>query len=325
MALFVRLSALKRKCMKTGFCRGGLAGAFLAATIIGIKAASPPPVLLTFRQASDRHAPISITAQLNKSYDTGDRDALLDVYYPSQLEEADRLPTVVWVHGGGFTAGSKDDIAGYLKVLAAQNFTVVGVNYSLAPARKYPTPVLQVNTALGYLSKNEAALHVDASKLFLAGDSAGAQIAAQLAIVISNSPYAKEMGVTPYINRRQLLGVILHSGVYDLHNSDSELVSSYIGSKDFTDNPRLDESSVIRNISADFPAMFISAGNADWLAPQARLLAETATKLGISVDSLLFPDDYTPPLPHEYQFNLETKAGQLALERTTKFITARSH
>ena len=80
-----------------------------------------------------------------------------------------------------------------------------------------------MNTALGYLSKNEAALHVDASKLFLAGDSAGAQIAAQLAIVISNSPYAKRMGVTPYINRRQLLGVILHCGVYDLHNLHSDL------------------------------------------------------------------------------------------------------
>ncbi len=232
------------------------------------------------------------------------------------------MPTIIWVHGGAFTAGSKDDIAGYLKVLAAKNFTVVGVKYSLAPARKYPTPVLQVNNALTYLNKNAADLHVDASKLFLAGDSAGAHIAAQLAIVISNAPYAKQMGVTPSIDRRQLLGAILFCGVYDLHNRKA--VVSYIGSNDFTNDPRFEESSVIRNISADFPAMFISAGNADYLAPQARLLVETATKLGISVDSLFFPDDYKPPLPHEYQFNLQTEAGQLALERTTKFITARS-
>lgn len=100
-----------------------------------------------------------ITARLNEHYDASDQDAWLDVFYPSELKDEVRLPTIVWVHGGGFTAGSKDGIASYLKV--------------------------------GYLSKNEAELHIDASKLFLAGDLAGAQIAAQLAIVVSNSPYAK--------------------------------------------------------------------------------------------------------------------------------------
>ena len=163
--------------MKTAsFCRSGLAGALLAATVIGIKAAPQSSILygqrnlLTSRQTSDRHAQVNIMAQLNKSYDTGDRDALLDVYFPSQVEEAARLPTVVWVHGGSFTGGSKDGVAPYLKALAARNFTVVGVNYALAPAKKYPTPVLQVNTALGFLIKNQAELHVDASKLLLAGE-----------------------------------------------------------------------------------------------------------------------------------------------------------
>ncbi len=323
-----RFNFLTKLVVKTSLLfAGGVASVLLVATAaVGFRVSpwlSDPRDRLRdlLVQASVRPG---ITARLNEHYDASDQDAWLDVFYPSELKDEVRLPTIVWVHGGGFTAGSKDGIASYLKVLAAKNFTVVGVNYSLAPARKYPTPVLQVNTALGYLSKNEAELHIDASKLFLAGDSAGAQIAAQLAIVVSNSPYAKQMGVTPSINRRQLLGVMLYSGGYDLHNRSSELVSSYIGPKDFTNDPRLKESSVIRNISADFPAMFITAGNADWLAPQARLLVETATKLGISVDSLLFPDDYKPPLPHEYQFNLQTEAGQLALERTTKFITARS-
>ena len=41
---------------------------------------------------------------------------------------------------------------------------------------------------------------------------AGAQIAAQLAIVISNSPYAKRVGLTPSIDQQQLRGVVLHCG-----------------------------------------------------------------------------------------------------------------
>jgi hypothetical protein len=65
--------------VKTVLCLGGLAGALLAATVTGIKAVPQSPVpygqhdLLTSRQASDRHAQLSVRAQLNKSYDTGVR------------------------------------------------------------------------------------------------------------------------------------------------------------------------------------------------------------------------------------------------------------
>src|SRR5271157_5223497 len=111
----------------------------------------------------------AVALRLNERYDTNDPDAVLDVYYPSEVENTERtLPTVVWVHGGSFISGSKDQIANYLRALAAKNYTVVGVNYSLAPAKIYPTPILQVNAALAFLSKNGAGLHVDASKFFLA-------------------------------------------------------------------------------------------------------------------------------------------------------------
>jgi len=53
--------------------------------------------------------------------------------------------------------------------------------------------------------------------------------------------------------------------------------------------------------------------NADPLAPQSRMLAEVVTQHGVPVDTLFFPDDYAPPLAHEYQFDLDTEAGQTAL------------
>ena len=300
---------------------------------------SPWPSVLRYRQfidhswfalqrALERHVLPGVAARLDERYDTNDPDAVLDVYYPSEVVNTDRtLPTIVWLHGGAFRTGSKDQIANYLEILAAKNYTVVGVNYSLAPGKIYPTPILQVNAALAFIGKNAAGLHVDASKLFLAGDSAGAQIAAQLAVVISNSPYAKRMGVTPSIDRRQLKGVILHCGLYDLRGGGeirASIARSYLGNADFMNDPRLEEFSVVRNITADFPPMFISVGNADRLESQSQLLADTATKLGISVDGLFFPNGYTPPLPHEYEFNLNSEAGQLALERTVRFLAGRS-
>jgi hypothetical protein len=44
------------------------------------------------------------------------------------------------------------------------------------------------------------------------------------------------------------------------------------------------------------------------------------TGKGVAVDTLFFPADHSPPLPHEYQFNLEEAAGREALERLTAFL-----
>ena len=71
--------------------------------------------------------------------------------------------------------------------------------------------------------------------------------------------------------------------------------------------------------------MFISAGNADWLAPSRDCLPKLRRNLVYRSTASFFRMIYAPLLPHEYQFNLKTEAGQLALERTAKFITARSH
>ena len=40
------------------------------------------------------------------------------------------------------------------------------------------------------------------------------------------------------------------------------------------------------------------------------------------VERLFFADDHKPPLPHEYQFNLDVAAGRTALERSVAFLTA---
>lgn len=323
-----------------------LAWSIAAVVIVGTAAylalqVSPWPAALFFRTLMDRsgiataealeaHVPAGVTALLDERYDPADADAVLDVFYPTAVYGTDqKLATVVWVHGGGFLSGSKEQVANYLKILSGAGFATIGVGYSLAPGSTYPTPIKQVNAALAYIQANAARFHVDPSKFFLAGDSAGAQIAAQLANVISTPSYAWETRILPSILRSQLRGVLLHCGVYDPGQFKYEGLSgfflrtviwSYFGTRDISTNPRRDEFSVVRNFSAAFPPMFISVGNSDPLAPQSRKLAEVAAGHGVSVDSLFFPDDHTPPLRHEYQFNLDTAAGKTALTRSVTFL-----
>ncbi|MFZ5877012.1 MAG: alpha/beta hydrolase [Nitrospirota bacterium] len=281
-------------------------------------------------QALERYVPAGVTAQLDERYDPADRDAYLDVFHPAQAEQTNQaLPTIVWVHGGGWFSGSKELVSNYLKILAAKGYPTVGVGYTLAPEGNYPTPVRQVNAALAYLGQNAQRLRVDPSRLILAGDSAGAQIAAQLANVISVPSYARAVGVVPAVERSQLRGAILYCGAYELGLVDFNggfghflrtAMWSYSGSKGFLSLPRLDPFSVLRYVTADFPPVFISAGNADPLLKHSRAFAAAAASQGVTVDTLFFPDNYAPGLPHEYQFNLDTDAGRLALDRSVEFL-----
>src|SRR5579863_3159771 len=257
-------------------------------------------------------------------------DALLDAYFPSEADKAGKLlPTIVWIHGGAFVAGSKSALGPYLKILSARGYAVMGVDYSLAPSAIYPTPVFEANEALSYLINNATRLHIDANKLFLAGDSAGSQIAAQLAAVIADPTYAAALRVAPAIDRAALKGVVLFCGVYDLSSLNRSgdfknflrtVMWAYFGRRDGADDPRFDEFSVNKHMTAQFPPTFVSVGNADPLAPQSVMIADAIRARGVAVDELFFPGDHDPPLPHEFQFNLDREAGREALERLSAFL-----
>jgi acetyl esterase len=278
-----------------------------------------------------RYVPADVSSIINERYDEKDNDAYLDVYFPSEAAIAGRtLPTIVWVHGGAWVSCNKETHSNYYKILAGKGFTVVAVDYSLAPYRTYPTPVRQVNAALSYLKKNAKRLHIDLSRFFLAGDSAGSHIVAQIANIICAPSYASSVGVAPSMTKSEISGVILYCGTFDLKRFDQKeplrgffktLLWIYSGTRNFKNKPGFMNASVINYITPDFPPTFISVGNGDPLRKQSTRFAAKAASLGVFVDSLFFPDTFAPPLVHEYQFHLETEAGRLALNRCLAFLS----
>ncbi|MEN9919125.1 MAG: hypothetical protein RL662_1561 [Bacteroidota bacterium] len=285
-------------------------------------------------EALGKYVPDSISCIQNQLYsgNTGVGN-YMDIYFPSKvIDYKTALPTIVWVHGGAWVAGDKGEVANYCKLLASKGYTVVAINYSLAPEKNYPAPLSDLNDAFRYIIQHAQRLHIDIHQLFLAGDSAGSHIAVQFANMVNVPSYAQAVGIMPVIVSLQLKGLILYCGPYDTKRVNLEgdfgkfiktVLWAYSGTEDFINNEYFATTSVVDYITDQFPPSFISVGNNDPLASQSKTLAQKLIVNKVVVDTLFFDDDYQPKLEHEYQFKLETDAAKQALERSIKFINER--
>jgi acetyl esterase len=281
--------------------------------------------------ALDEHAPATVLGLIDERYGA-DPDMFLDVFRPAATTAP--LPLVVWVHGGGFVGGSKEELAGYFKLLASNGFAVAALRYSLAPGHRYPTPLRQLMQALQYLQANAGRLVIDPDRIALAGDSAGAHIAAQAGALVTTPGYADAVGITATVSSAQLRGLVLACGPYDLqlgrHPSSPAghlfmqiALQSYSGKRRFLDDPAFAAWSITDNVSPAFPPALITVGNADPLRPHSELLARKLRTQGAEIETLFFPASHQPPLDHEYQFDLDTDAGKLFLDRMLTFLRQR--
>lgn len=270
--------------------------------------------------------PAHINSKLDISYDDNDSDALLDVYYPADVSN-DQLPVIVWTHGGGLISGKKSDLANYCKILASKGYTVVSIDYTIAPEAKYPTPIRQLNKALKFISANPGKFKADVSKIILAGDSGGSMIAASAAAVITNKSYSEVTKVKPGIDARQLKGLLLYCGIYDVNDLNMEgdfgkflktVMWAYFGKKDITNNAYAKTAAVIDYVNSNFPPVFISAGNKDPLLEQSLQFSNALKSNNVCVDTLFFTDEQLN-LGHEYQFTMDAY-GELALEKSLLFL-----
>ena len=106
------------------------------------------------------------------------------LYAPSH----DRLPVLLYFHGGGFTIGSvasHDVLCRQLSHLAG--CAVVSVDYRLAPEHRFPTAAHDAWDALQWLADHAAGKGLDATRMAVGGDSAGGTLAAMCAVLAQDA------------------------------------------------------------------------------------------------------------------------------------------
>lgn len=214
----------------------------------------------------------------------------LDVYYPKNLNK--KAPILMWIHGGGYIANSKETVKNYMMTLANKGFVVFNIDYALAPKYKYPSQIVQCNEALKYVFENAENFNGDRENIFIGGDSAGAQMASQLAAIISNEELSKKMNLKLSITNKFLRGVILFCGLYNMDSLRATKfpgIKTYMealtGESNFENYERIDELATIKYITPNYPSTFITVGDIDPFVDQGKELASSLRALGVKVVS----------------------------------------
>jgi len=104
------------------------------------------------------------------------------IYEPASIF-SDRLPALLWMHGGGYVLGSLDGEDAMCELFVQKACCiVVSVDYRLAPEYPYPAGIEDCYAALCWLSDNADSLHIDPSRIGIGGPSAGGGLTAALAL-----------------------------------------------------------------------------------------------------------------------------------------------
>jgi len=161
----------------------------LLAPVLGQLSAGPPTDIAEFRAAelaTARRIEGTLTSRVPPSVRV--RDAVIPgepsipirIYTP----HGDRVRAgLLFAHGGGWASGSIEAADGHCGDLAAgADVVVVSVDYRLIPEHPFPAGLDDVTAALGWLAAHAGELGVDAGRLAIGGESAGANLAAAAAI-----------------------------------------------------------------------------------------------------------------------------------------------
>ena len=213
--------------------------------------------------------------------------------------------------------------------LAAEGVAVACMNYRRAPEAKYPVPVIQTGEAYLWLRDNASTYAIDHERFIIAGDSAGAHIAAQFAALQSNAAYAEEMNFSQTVPLDTFKALLLFCGPFDaakISESSNPVMNFFMGRAAwaYTGDKKWiahlsGQMTISNHITEDFPPAFITDGNSMSFEEHGRQLADALERKNIRAETYFIPFE-TEKTAHEYQFVMNTSAGRESFRRALDFI-----
>ncbi len=298
-----------------------------------------PDSLMKILQSGAANYPTSVTATVEKRDGiTHYYDVTYDSSYPNNTYTVHVIPdskgVFFYVHGGGLVLGDKENEAQnvYLNSMMDAGYSTVTVDYVLAPQNPFPQSVCEVNDALAHFIRHAGDYGLTTDRIIVGGDSAGGMLSGLLAVINTNSDYAKELGVTPAVEDTDvaLKGYISISGLVDVPRFSNSglfiidwifdtMARSAFQKADYAYSDAAHLGSVLEHVTADFPPTYASDGNLGSFSEQNKDLIAKLQELGVAVDSN-FPEKDVATLLHIWDLNTNSELGAANFAKTAAFM-----
>ncbi len=248
-------------------------------------------------------------AERNIAYGAGERQKL-DVYPAGPRTGA--APVVVFIYGGGWNNGRRQDYSFAGRALAAQGYLTIVPDYRLVPEEHFPAFLDDCASAVAWAQANAARLGGDPKRIFLIGHSAGAYNAAMVAL---DTRYLRAAGGDP----ATIGGVIGLAGPYDFLPFDPGAAQNAFGQA-----PDPAQTQPINFVRADAPPMLLLHGAEDKVVRirNTTSLGEKLNAIGAKAEVKIYPGADHPDLVLALSKPLRKRAPVLADIRS--FIQAQT-
>ncbi|MFN4257846.1 MAG: alpha/beta hydrolase fold domain-containing protein [Gemmataceae bacterium] len=230
----------------------------------------------------------------------GDERLLLDLYLPAT---AGKPPLIVWVHGGAWRAGSKKDMP--LSALLDHGYAIASVDYRLSATAPFPAQVHDIKAAIRYLRAQAASHGYDATRVAIAGASAGGHLAALVGV--SNGHAELEGEVGPHRDQ----------------SSDVQAIVDYFGPTNLT---TILAQSTPHGLKVRVPALqLLLRGQPDQVPDLARLASPVYHVDKSDPPLLMIHGDQDPQVPINQAHELHGAYKQHRLPATLEVIHGGAH
>jgi len=200
----------------------------------------------------------------------------LDLYLPRDKKN---FPVLVFLHGGSWRTGDRSSYPALGDRLARAGIGVVIPSYRLMPQNPHPAQIEDAAAAFAWVAQNISSYGGDKSRIYLSGHSAGAHLAALLAL---DDKYLKRFG----LDRAAIRGVIAMSGIYDVDRLDTFVVAAGDASDKHDASP-------LAHVHSGAPPFLITYCQYDYfgLPKQARDFVLALKKNFVPAQSLYVPGE----------------------------------
>ncbi len=214
------------------------------------------------------------------------------IYRPAGLHYT---PALLWIHGGGMVTGFMDQDEQLLRhICHMAGVTIFSVDYRLAPEHPYPTPLNDCYEALCYMHNNAQSLNIDPQRLSIGGASAGAGLAAGLALKardIGDIPVTTQILLYPMIDDTNVHPADeLHPDTFSWNRENNRYGwAAYLDELESTDKVPSYAAPIRETNLTNLPPTFIAVGTVDLFLNENLIYAQNLLKAGVSTELHVYP------------------------------------